>query len=40
MKLYLKLEVEMELMKSFFKKFYMTTSIYYDNVKFLKLVST
>jgi len=39
MKLYLKLEVEVELMRNFFLKIYMTTNIYYDKVKFLKLVS-
>jgi hypothetical protein len=39
MKLYLKLEVEVKLMKNFFKKIYMITNIYYDKVKFLKLVS-
>jgi hypothetical protein len=40
MKLYLKFEMEVELMRNLKKKFYMTTNIYYDKVKFLKLVST
>jgi hypothetical protein len=40
MKSYLKLEVEVELMMNFSFKIYMTTNIYYDKVKFLKLVST